>query len=388
MSGPFHTVDGTEITVYLNLNWSWDGVFPTDNILAEIARVWVPMAAAHGMTLAVGLSWESSPPPLAPPPAGITVIYPATPPVDVGFFTLEIGRGATADASTRATRTSYVSYGTGSGYIYHRDEVPTRSFVPAISHELGHILGLTDRYYEAMYWLRNIYMDRTCAQIRARAYVESGIDYRLGELDNPPGGKPRLAVRASLPMSYEMIVDSNGTLLDPDYDPLDNLMATSTSKLSPYQMTLIKTPVREQDYRTGNWVAILGDWLRYSGNQAPPAPPNPGISLRNNPDSPSNASDLTQWIYPAWEARTQDGGSGLLFRPPNSNIQQYPCVRKGKRGRRPNNDVVNPTLHSMVKGKKKATLFGGSTYNTNGISYFPEKMCHVRQLLFDLQRDD
>ena len=387
MPGPYHTVIGNEITVYLNLIWSGDGDFPTDNILAEIARVWVPMAAAHGKTISVALAWDTSPPPLAPPPAGLTVSS-AIAPAGVEFFNLEIGRGATANPATRASRTSYVSYDGGTGYIYHRDEAAAQSFVPAISHELGHVLGLTDRYYEAMYWLLNVRMDRTCAQIRDRIYVESGVDYRLGVLDSPPTVRPRLAVRASLPMSNEMVVDLNGNPVDPDYDPYHNLMSTSSPTLSQYQMNVITTGTRERLYRSKNWVAVLGDWRRYPLNgPSPPTPPTGAFAAGR--DSPDNIADLTQWLFPAWEARPQDGGSGLLFRPfPNGGPQRYPAVRIGRRARNKNDHVLNSTRLAIVLGKKRVSLFGGSTYNVSGITSFPETMCHVRQLLFDLQRND
>lgn len=376
---PYHTFVGNVLTIFLELVADTDCGLGnvTDNILAQLASQWGPIAAANGLVLNVALS-AATPPLMGPPPAGITVTTGATPPASVSFFQFRVGRGVNAVPGTRSARISYVTYQAATGYIYEMPlAVPT--MVPDVSHELGHVLGLADRYYEALYWLKNQAIDRTCRQIRQGQFGPP--EYRDGVADNGPAfsQQPRLAVRAPLPMSAAMVPG------DGQYNPQNNLMSNGATALTAAQIATIALATAEPLYRTRNWLAILGDWQRYAA--APTSIPAgaSGASL-DFPAPGGNFNDVSKWRYPAWEAQPQDGGSGLLFLPPGHNTpHRYACLSGSRRGKAADGAVVHVTRIAAARGRTRVFAFGGTTYNVIGMNVVhPAWMCHTRRMIRDL----
>jgi hypothetical protein len=386
---------GNNFTIYLDVIADSDSVDtlpnPIDNILAQLATVWVPIATANGLALTFALGSKTSPPnPLIPIPPGINVVTGAIPPSGVKVFELTVGRGKSADEPTRSSRTSYVKYETGLGYIY---ELPNQlaNPVPATSHEMGHILGLADRYYQAVYWLDDQAINRTCKQIREGQYVvppdPTGNDFSGGQPDVITGGNqlPRLAVRVSLPMSQIMVPAES------EYIPTANLMSTNAPIITPAQLQIIRNSQCEESYRKTNWVAVLGEWRRFA------PPPNPtAIPAGANaaaPDFPRNdlRSDLSTWIFPAWEARPLDGGRGLLFFGPGDVItpHRYGCVSSHSKGKN-DGDINHASRLAMAMGKTRVHAFSSATFkatkDTDWKTIHPDWMCHVRQMIHDLMK--
>jgi hypothetical protein len=382
---PYFTIIGNNLTVYFDLSSDTDGTLgnPIDNILAQLNQDWAPIAAANGLNLIFAFS-SATPPPMDAIPAGLAVIVSAPPP-NVQSFKIKVGHGASADASTQSGRVSYVNYQAGIGYIYDMSPNGSAPFVPAISHELGHILGLSDRYYDAAYWLNNWAINRTCKQIRQSRYFEPpNVDYRDGIADNASAyhDLPRLAVRASLPMSTIMVP------ADTQYAPMSNLMSTGAPMLTAYQINVIRSQATEQVYRKVNWVAVLGTWRRYPTLSKPPTGTPPRGATGAAPDFPfgSDFTDPAAWIYPAWEATPQDKGQGLLLLPPGSTTPyRYGCLSARSRGRDEDGNEIQATRLAVAKGKTRVFSFGGTTYNVIGVnSLQPNWMCNIRQMIADL----
>jgi len=277
-----------------------------------------------------------------------------------------------------------VSFTDGTGYVYEKPlELPT--CVRDVSHKLGHVLGLADRYYDAVYWLRNVAIDRTCGQILQRAFEPP--ETRDGIPDPGPqySQQPRLAMRATLPMSAGMLPGEAA------YDPYDNLMSSGTPTLTAGQVSFIRTQAAEPSYRATRWVAVLGDWERRTA--APSAATVPhgarGVAL-DFPSAGGNFSDVSRWIYPAWEAGPQEGGTGLLFLPPGDvTPKRYGCLAGARRGRTPDGAVWQAGRLAEAMGRTHLYTFGGTTYHviigsgTANVVY-PSWMCHIRQTLHDL----
>jgi hypothetical protein len=378
---PYHTVSGNALTVYLDLAAAADCGLgnATDNVLAQLAADWGPIATANGLTLTFALS-ASTPPPMLPVPGAIGVAPGAAPPAGVSYFHFLVGRGTGAMPGTQSARISYVSFAAGTGYLYERPtELPTR--VRDVSHELGHVLGLADRYYDAVYWLKNRAIDRTCTQIRKGLFDPP--ETRDGIADPGPqlSDQPRLAVRATLPMSAAVLPG------DAAYDPYQNLMSSGAPALTPGQVDLIRNQTAEPSYRVTSWVAVLGDWERRAAAPAPTTVPTGarGAGL-DFPTAGSNFNDVSKWIYPAWEAGPQEGGTGLLFLPPGGVIpHRYGCLAGSRRGRAADGSVVMATRLAAAMGRTRVYAFAGSTYNVIGMNtVHPSWMCHVRRTLHDL----
>ncbi|HEU0099227.1 MAG TPA: hypothetical protein VFQ67_10680 [Allosphingosinicella sp.] len=395
---PYHTAFGDDVTVYLNIIQDTGGANPTDAILSRIASQWGGM----GIKLTVALSPATmiNNAPTASSFAGITVTSVAAPISGCSFFNLTVGYGANAIQNSRSGRISYVNYGqpagqptrppdpgpAGTGYIYNTG-TNTSIIVNAISHELAHILGLTDRYYEGVYWLNNRSINRTCQQIRQGLYptVSGQPDLREGNFDKFTI-LPRMAVRCTLPMSDIMfeIPDKNNPnnkiCLDPQYSPYDNLMSTSSPVLTKYQIDLIKNCTAEEHYRKNNWVADLGVWEQVSTAVVLPK----GALSGNGGHRPEKYNDLTYWPFPAWEARPEDKGRGLLCRPPEHPMSRYPCRSPAGRARDENNDIVDATRLATSWGSKNIFVFVVNKLNKTVNHITSYSMCHLRQTTLDL----
>jgi hypothetical protein len=395
---PYFTVTGNNITVYLDVVADSDSGLgnPIDNILAQIAQQWTAIAAAYGLTLTFALG-PNTLPQLLPSPPQINVITGATPPSGVQYFTLTTGRGSNAIPATRGAKISYVTYAAGTGYIYQFPALANP--VPAVSHELGHILGLSDRYYDAIYWLKNWAINRTRAQVRIRQYYVPPNDFRDGVADPSPfTALPRLAVRASLPMAAQM---TSETSFDPNtnpngYDPLNNLMSVGSATLSPFQINIILTRATEQTYRAQNWVAVLGQWERN-----PASPPsaaritqmtNRGALNLAGPDfpTPQNYTDeIGAWMFPVWEANPQvrplDTGTGLLFLPKGDvTPKRYPSISRFHRGRTGDGTVMREDELGIVKEKRRLTRPDGTHIDNITLDFHPDWMCYSRQMVRDM----
>lgn len=115
------------------------------------------------------------------------------------------------------------------GYLFTNSK---ESVAKTFMHELGHVLGLADRYVEGIY--------------------DAG----------PPAGKyVNQPVRATPPLSKEQIdagvafFENSGS--DPNYDPLNNLMSNKAYKLSQYQGSVIARRVVEERYIEDNFLVLL-----------------------------------------------------------------------------------------------------------------------------------
>lgn len=396
---PYHTASGDNVTVYLDISPETLGPNPTDAILARISSQWGGMGIKLTVALSPATIANNAPSSFTVP--NITVIGVAAPISGCSFFNLRVGYGASALPNSRSGRISYVNYGqpagqptrppdpgpSGTGYIYNTG-TDTSIIVNAISHELGHILGLTDRYYEGVYWLSNRSINRTCQQIRQALYpaVSGQPDLRDGNTDNGTI-LPRMAVRCTLPMSDIMFEvqdpqnPQNKICLDPVYSPYNNLMSTSAPVLTPYQLNLIKNCIAEDHYRKGNWVADLGAWHEVSHAVAKPD----GALSGGGSHAPGKPSDVTYWPYPAWEARPEDKGRGLLARPPDyPKFFRYPCRSAIGRARDDKDDVVEATRLATSWGSQRIFVFIVNAFKKNANHITSLSMCHLRRTTFDL----
>jgi hypothetical protein len=248
--------------------------------------------------------------------------------------------------------------------------------VQAISHELGHILGLTDRYFEGMFWDKKQVIKRTCKQIRdGRWFNSQGEDQRQPIPDTnkrPINQFPHYAERSSLLMHQQAIPD------DTTYIPDDNLMSNSKARLTPYQLEYIgikpdgqnKPPAPEGSYRTNNWVAILGN--KYN-------------KLKE---------------FHAWEVTTPSD-RGLKYYPGNKKtkgnkpnpVKSYPGWSNSKGRALENGKVVQNLLVTEVMGKRrpwllavKSFLIDKRVFKVAKIKFSKAvgRMCYAKSILQDL----
>ena len=431
---PHFNVAGGKITLYLELNSDTDSVGPPmDDILNSIWTGWdailqalnsAPPFDANPLSLELVLTGKTvTAPSVVLPTGALKVLAPASgaprisasfvpnPPPNVRPFKLTVGLGAHANPTTRGARISYVNTIAGNGYIYrdppeaapHDTRTHAPDFVSSISHELGHMFGLSDRYYDAVYWILGVPartatqcsfgVDMTCKQIRNRAYVDgSGQDLRVAVADawypqaqlqaaqgnevqkkaiwaayNASRERPRFAVRTALPMAH--------VANDPDYDPANNLMSSGRSRLTPFQASTISAGLVEPGYRKQNWVAVLGAYRRDPAGTT---------------DTPESASDPTQRSFPAWEADPQNNeGTGLLFHSTGNtagSLRRYACLSAKGPGRDQDGIMTLDVRLATAKGKTATYKFGGGHFNKQiGVNIVhPNYMCYCSQLLNDL----
>lgn len=378
---PYHTVSGRSIKIFLDVEDDPDDDYtvegnPFAELLTQIAKEWTDIANDKDLKL----TFVPGPntvllPPTSPSPPGTVLVGNAlptdrilymnsveAPPTGVAFFKINIGTGARANATSRSARISYVEYETGNGYIYALKELSEHQRVPHISHELGHILGLADRYYEAICWSATHVLKRSCKQIRRDEWLdEDGKDQRLPvSLSSAPRGSPYFAERTSLLMHKNALPkDAQDQPLDGEYDPQDNLMSSNSPTLTTYQLEKVGinatgTPAKEADLRTINWVAILGNCQ--TGYKE----------------------------YHAW-----DEGDGLLFYPSNDEtkpIDHYPCRSRGRRARDENGVVGAAIIAQLTKKRWIWTFPFQKLYNRvkNPLLEILNPMCYARRLLRDL----
>jgi len=395
MGPPYHTVSGNTITIYLDVVMDGDSTLGPpiiDTIIPILSVEWNAIAAANGLTIIIALGPNTAAPIVTPvnqpvlTPNAINVVAGVSPPGGVNFFNFTVGRGTNALASTRSARVSYVTYPQGQGYIYQLPgQVPMLG--QDISHELGHVLGLSDRYYEAVFWLVDYAVNMTPRQIRQGQWLAGNNDLRIGVQDtnNTTAGLPRLAVRAPLPIQVAG---------EPSFI---NLMSTGAATLSPTQIARILSQTPEQQYRAENWVAILGSWRFFTPppnqpNWVPPhAPDAPGwlptrptdIVTNGVPLYPNLTSlDLTMWRYPSREATSQDNGTGIVFVPPGLSLHRYACVRRFKRGRGASGAIIHETRIAEAMGRRWVVGLHG--IQKNPTTYHPNWMVYTRRMIRDL----
>lgn len=309
--------------------------------------------------------------------ATISARYLAAPPGGTKPFVLQVGHGKNADAATRLAKISYVKPYERKGYLYWQKPpdkaAPGSSVIPALVHELGHIFGLSDRYYDALYWIRPSANSKeisdgvrmTCKDIRTDNLWDSNGNLRTDPVaDGPPPSdtisdvthpdslskyysaraRPRYAERRTLAMA-KVVNDAN-------HKPGKNLMSSSSKTITPLQANIIASgKVQEIVYRKNGWVAVLGAYYRPPGKDA-------------NGDffsyTPANPNDETQKIYAAWEA---DSGTltGLLFNDGNGVQHRYPCVSSTGPGR-DGNVVLSEDLLKLAKGKSTKRVFWSNVF--------------------------
>jgi hypothetical protein len=451
---PYHAVAGWDITIYLNLLADSDAILnpPINTVLVELFNRWSPIANAHNLTLTFAFKPNTTQDPgtLAPDlsPAGITIpmtlnqpptpnvpiaytILPvgSVPPNNVQYFNMTVGRGAGAQPWSRSGRISYTDYQHGVGYIYEMIDPSSPAsppLIPAALHEMGHILGLEDRYYDGVYWLTNQAVDRTCSQIRQGLWVVGPKDFRdpVSAQDNIPGfGElPREALIVGLPMDIRQIwtkvpnltslspvlaafigeekEETVTTLAQPQpYNPCSNLMTTQARALSTIQVAIILLQIKEPKYRTKNWIAILGRWERN-----PTAIPNiPTAFTRcsggpSPPDYPTQselASDPSALIFPTWEVTPENEKErGLVFLTLNTDedtLKPYPSLYREARVAKydsHNGERQDPERIPRARGRKRYRPdpinhpfhFEEIAQNKN----HPQWMCYVNTIISDL----
>jgi len=407
---PYHTVAGNTLTIYINVVADSDSGFGPpiiDNILPKLAVEWNAIAIDNNLTLIFALGPDTAPPvvfPSNPPvivPNAISVITGAVPPSGVNFFNFTVGRGNAAVRNTRSARVSYVNYRQGQGYIYQQPE-PLAILGAEISHELGHVLGLSDRYYEAVFWLKDYAINMTCKEIRKGTWLAAdGTDRRKGIPDpdptlDPPidtSVLPRLAVRASLPIRVAGEASFH------------NLMSDGSKSLTAAQVAIILAQDKEQTYRDKNWVAILGDWRAYpqvttTPAWLPPGAPQPETSTQlgwlatrapNLATGPlflmpaTEFNDPAKWRYPAREATEQEGGTGIVCGPPDHTaLHQYGCLRSFHKGKAADKDVIQKVRVAVAMGRRKLVGLNGATSKNPIIANNPHWMCYARRMINDL----
>jgi hypothetical protein len=395
-SRPYHTVAGRSITVYLNIVQDTDAQVDVDNALAALAADWIPIAAANNLNLTIALGPDTATPVVIP--TALNVVKVNTHPPDVRFFDFTMGRGAHADKDTRSASISYVNYDRGTGYIYQMPgNVPQLG--NAISHELGHVLGLSDRYYDAVFWMRDYAIDMTCEEIRKDKWVDAAdTDRRIGIQDT--GGhtkdRPRLAVRAPVPIRI---------IGEPS---VSNLMSDNDRSLSPVQVNYILARGEEPDYRGHNWVAILGEWKVYEElkddvDWVPPAAPQratatpteqPGwlttvasdLVTGTSPLMPADhVNDPDMWRYPSRPPTALEKGKGIVFGPPDhTTLHRYPCLRAFGKAKDEGNGVVGHPRIGVAMGRRRLVRPDGSKSVNPVWSHHPHWMCYVRRVINDL----
>lgn len=376
---PYHTFIGNNLTIYLDIVGDTDATLgiPIDNAVAQLAAVWGAIATANQwvVTFAFGPATAI---PTAPVPTGVNFTSVAVAPAGVNFFRFTIGCGASAIPNTRSGCISYAMHGQGTGYIYQLPQAAP-ALAPDLSHEIGHVLGLSDRYYDAVFWRIDQALQMTCQQIRQGTWIIANVDMRAGVPDNlqSPSQGPRLAVRTTLPL----IVAG---------EAVRNLMSTNAPTLTPTQIAVIISRGVERNYRTANWIAILGEWRTYPANQLTnlgfPSI-RPAGALGQPPAFPAEHLNMpNRWRYTTWEATPQDGGTGLLFLPPGfSTPGRYPCLAKNNTSRDLSGNVIDPGRLARARGRTRIFAFAGTTYNEIGRNVvYPNWMCHVRTLIQDL----
>lgn len=400
---PYHTVAGRTITIYLNVVADSDSGFGPpliDSIMPDITAAWNPIAAANNLTVILALGPNTTPPVVTPSnlptpaPNTVNVVTGITPPNNVNFFNFTVGHGTNAPRNTRSARLSFVNYQRSFGYIY---QLPTT--VPKlggeIAHELGHVLGLSDRYYEAVFWLIDYAVNRTPAQIRAGQWVVGNNDMRFGVVDDTPARHllPRLAIRATLPMRR------------PGETDYHNLMSTTDSSLDSTQVDHILARTVEPTYRVRNWVVILGSWRVYTAAELgadgvpshaqlepQPKPPIPDWLMTAPPDLATNgvplfpnttSTDLTMWRYPSFEPTSVEGGSGVVFIPRGDSLHRYSCLALFRRGRDDEGGVVDPTRIGQALGRRRLVGLHGSQVNMTTYKH-PNWMAYARRMIRDL----
>jgi len=110
-----------------------------------------------------------------------------------------VGNGLNADPASAATRTSYADYNNKTVYMFfNRNDVNPGATIQDVAHEWGHWFGLSDRY-------------------------ETATDY------NPANWTINLN-RFTIPIDPTAI-------LDPNYNPANNLYSNNGTTLTPYQLS-------------------------------------------------------------------------------------------------------------------------------------------------------
>jgi hypothetical protein len=146
------------------------------------------------------------------------------------------------------------------GYLFtNTNDPPERVFV----HELGHILGLKDRY------INGIDLDSTTGQ-----YVRRTAPLSISQIDQ--------------------LLGASGS--DPDYKPQQNLMGgTRSYKLSKYQLSIIKNQDVELDYIPDNVIVLL--FKNAACRNAPSRPVTTGCLIEESNYLPTGLNANKQLIY-------------------------------------------------------------------------------------------
>jgi hypothetical protein len=280
--GQYHTVDATTgtgagltaatITVYLDIQEMGDcqassSTTPVELILQQLIPAWTNIGQQANVAFTVNFVFgPNTRLPVSTTGAvqntilvggaNYTIVTAMTAPAGVRFFLFKVGCGLGARDAEKASRISYVVYGQGEGYLFVN--LPVTAWVGSgidnvVGHELGHVLGLSDRYCMGVCWSDTRVIDRTPWQIwRGKFVDDTGEDTRNGTTATGGRPLPYLANATPLALHNQMIP------LDPAYQPLNNLMSIG-SGLTRFQMNIIASRQTEPTYGAEQWVALLGE---------------------------------------------------------------------------------------------------------------------------------
>lgn len=174
-------------------------------------------------------------------------------------------------------RISFFSRALRAGYLFtDGKDLPAITFM----HELGHILGMSDRYIEGV----------------DESSVPDGL---LSFVGKPDRGNPPLSKKF---VNFVLRGGTSGPDLDTDYNPQRNLMSSRTYALSSFQRSIIENQLIEPTYVDDNVMLLL------SQNEACKRDPtevvvNPGAPCRvsETPYHPSaiyiNATTLAEATF-------------------------------------------------------------------------------------------
>lgn len=293
---PWFTIVGNTITVFLRISADTDSRLKSpipgtgaivSALLNDVASRWqsILASATPALTLSLVFSFDSTTDAGVIPLTSTPVPFNSNPNILISRatssgtpFILLVGRGKNALWWSRTSCISYVNTPTASGYIYEENTPPT---TPSFSHELGHILGLADRYYNAVFWIENKQLTLTPSQIRSRQYFDANEadDVKADDLRKPED-LPALPTQAELkPMNgaqkairwkkyYDDLarplfarrafVPMVGDGSETDYNPSVNLMSTGEAALTLNQIAIIRSGNSEVTPNRRNWVVVLG----------------------------------------------------------------------------------------------------------------------------------
>lgn len=237
----------------------------------------------------------------------------------VNAWTILVGRGANSNGDPNV---SYVVQSNSTGYFFYSESYPLQ--YPA--HELGHMLGLTDRYHE---------LRKYTTSIDQHPYRYRGLNIIYG--------------RWTIPMEL-------CTGIDPEYNPLSNLMGgpfPDSNDLTNRQLQIVQSQnIKESSYPTVVFIGTDNTDLPTTALVTKGRGNMPVAILTPNISGKTNLNDVWSWsVYRAIpdlginDQQNYYFGSGisraLLFSPISTT---FTIPRIGRRDDQVNVQSYNRTI--------------------------------------------